>query len=177
MDDVFGAVRRTLGPSDKNPIPINALRQLQMTRAKTGGFPMHMYHPTLLPMQAVNEAQMLTLQEMGYTETYIPQSYPKWMHRRNTNSPFAQKTEIGTGNILTHHFVESREVKGVKEEKDLLREKPGAGCGTWYSTIAEVDENDPLDDETAEETQLRIARLEAALAEARKKGPEVPPAV
>lgn len=169
MEDVYNAVRRTLGPSDKNPKPITALGQLKMTQAKTGGFPMHLYHADLDPMLAVNEAQAETLKEMGYQQEYIPKAYPKMLHRRNTNSPFAEKRDIGTGAILSHDYIESRQVLNEKAERALVKRDLDSGCGQWYGSIAEVEKNDPLSEDSAEETQLRIARLEAALAEARKR--------
>jgi hypothetical protein len=142
------------------------INQVAMMKAKNNGFPRDLYHETLEMRQALSEEDQVALLQAGYHLEYVPQHYPKWIHRRNMADKFAEIQDSSCPTILNNAFVESRMVKTEDEEKRLRAQKPPAGAGPWCNAVGDID---PLPETEYVDPAQKIAQLEGALAEAQRQ--------
>jgi len=145
IDDELSDLVNTKGTTDSIPLAhdIN-----EMQRLKNKGFPLHMYHATLEPRSAINDAQKQLLIGKGYGLNYKHKDYPCMIYRRNMQLKFKADS-----------FVESRKVE-TKEERTKLSD--------WVNSPAELES---LPDAPIEDPRVIIARLEERLANVEQKKP------
>jgi hypothetical protein len=168
--EVDRAVREMrMTPQNRNKPVLGIFLAAQM-QAKRMGFPKHMYHATLAPRLALDEIEEEAYNNQGYTTQYIPREYPKFLYRRNMDPRYEPHFDRAT-NILTNEpYVEGREVKDEHAEKLLRTMKPKAGQSVWYTSVAEINDKEPIQDGPEEDPAVTIARLEGELAGARAAG-------
>jgi hypothetical protein len=146
MKDVEG-ILRDLSKGERGNPPVLALNNRNLMKARNNGYPMEMYHETLEPVFALNEAQSEKLGEMGYVSHYIPRAYPKQLFRHNPDPKFALRRDPATGEPLNHQYVEERTVKTAKHHQELLKAPVPKGGGPWVEKLTDVE---PLPDPDAE---------------------------
>lgn len=153
-------------PKGGNP-RVLAIDQIPIMKAKTGGFPKDMYHPTLPPQLAIREDQQEELEKLGYSTTYIPRSYPKMLYRRNMDPKFDGKPDMGTGVPTEPEFLEMRVANDEAHEKRIRSERAPHKIdretgkpyhvGPWVTKLSEVED---MPEGPSEDPQVTIARLE-----------------
>ncbi len=153
--------QKGISSSTKPVLQVNIDR---IQKAQNGGFPQDMFHATLAPRQAFNEAQEQMLMSQGYKREYIHCTHPKWMHRRNSNPKFINQD--AHGNQTGNPYVESREVKSPAEEHKLVSGKKERNCGPWVTSIDLIE---PLADTPgAEDMRTQLAYSEGQVNELRR---------
>lgn len=163
-------------PTAGNP-RILAIDQAPLIKAKNGGYPLFMYHPTLDPQYVTREDQQLELEKLGYGTVYIPRQYPKMLMRRNMDprfdSPQDKESDPKEGYTPAKDhtpFVEFRVVADAQQEQRVLSErkpqkldretKQPYFVGEWKTKLDDVD---PLPQGPEEDPAITIARLEGQL--------------
>jgi hypothetical protein len=137
MKDVE-AILRDLSKGERGNPPVLALNNRNLMKARNNGYPMEMYHETLEPVFALNEAQTEKLMSMGYVTHYIPRHYPKAIFRHNPDPKFALRRDPATGEPLNHEFVEERFVKTAALHGALKKEQAPKGCGPWVEKLTDI---------------------------------------
>ena len=147
------------------------INQVAQMRAKNDGYPVDMYHATLLPVSVRNEEEETAIAQHGYQRQYIARLYPKYMFRRNMHPRFQKSAaELARIQILTpeakviematlneHDYIEERIAKDAGEEKKLLAEKPKTNItGSWVDAIGKIE---PFPDAPEEDPAVTIANL------------------
>ena len=145
IDDELRDLVNTKGTTDSIPLAhdIN-----EMQRLKNKGFPLHMYHATLEPRIAINDAQKQLLAGKGYGLNYKHKDFPCMVFRRNMELKFKADS-----------FVEARTVATEAERAKL---------SDWVDSPAELE---ALPDAPIEDPRVIIARLEERLANVEQKKP------
>ncbi len=171
IDRALQAIQQKgISSSTKPVLQVNIDR---IQKAQNGGFPQDMFHATLAPRQAMNEAQEQMLMSQGYKREYIHCTHPKWMHRRNMSAAYDPaknpdrfdplKNPMGVGNP----FVESRQVGSPEAERKLVTGKNERDCGPW---VASVDLIAPMADTPgAEDMRTQLAYSEGQVDELRRQ--------
>jgi hypothetical protein len=146
MKDVEG-ILRDLSKGERGNPPVLALNNRNLMKARNNGYPLEMYHETLEPVFALNEAQSEKLMAVGYVTHYIPRHYPKVIFRRNEDPKFALRLDPATGEPLNHEYVEERVVKTAQQHQQLHKEKSPRGCGKWVERLTDVEELSAVSDQ------------------------------
>jgi hypothetical protein len=146
MKDVE-AILRDLSKGERGNPPVLALNNRNLMKARNNGYPMEMYHETLEPVFAMNEAQSEKLMAVGYVTHYIPRQYPKAVFRHNPDPKFAVRRDPATGEPLNHEYVEERVVKTPQQLAALHKEKIPRGCGPWVERLADIAEPSAVSDQ------------------------------
>ncbi|HEY6345667.1 MAG TPA: hypothetical protein VIY49_29560 [Bryobacteraceae bacterium] len=139
MKDVE-AILRDLSKGERSNPPVLALNNRNLMKARNNGYPMEMYHETLEPVFALNEAQSEKLMAVGYVTHYIPRHYPKAIFRHNPDPKFALRRDPATGEPLNHEFVEERFVKTAVQHGALKEERVPKGCGPWVEKLTDIED-------------------------------------
>jgi hypothetical protein len=139
MKDVE-AILRDLSKGERSNPPVLALNNRNLIKARNNGYPLEMYHETLEPVFALNEAQSEKLMSVGYVTHYIARQYPKAVFRHNPDPKFALRRDPATGEPLNHEFVEERFVKTEAHHEALKKEPVPKGCGPWVERLTDVNE-------------------------------------
>jgi hypothetical protein len=139
MKDVE-AILRDLGKGERSNPPVLALNNRNLMKARNNGYPMEMYHETLEPVFALNEAQTEKLMAAGYVTHYIPRHYPKVVFRHNPDPKFALRRDPATGEPVNHEYVEERVVKTPQQLAELRKLKIPRGCGPWVERLDDITE-------------------------------------
>jgi hypothetical protein len=139
MKDVEG-ILRDLSKGERGNPPVLALNNRNLMKARNNCYPMEMYHETLDPVFAMNEAQSEKLMTVGYVTHYIPRHYPKAVFRHNPDPKFAVRRDPATGEPLNHEYVEERVVKTPQHLTELRKQKSPQGCGPWVERLADIEE-------------------------------------
>lgn len=149
MKDVE-AILRDLSKGERGNPPVLALNNRNLMKARNNGFPLEMYHETLEPLFAMNEAQSQKLMALGYVTHYIPQPYPKAIFRYNPDPKFALRRDPATHEPLNQEHVEERFVKTATQLEALKKAQVPKGCGPWVEKLTEVEKPSAVTDQVAE---------------------------
>lgn len=172
MRDVSQVLRALREGSTSNP-DVLAIDTYNMMRVIARGFPKHMYHATLDPVQANDEQDVKGLKELGYVDHYIPREFPKWIYRRNFHPKFRLEIDPATNlpKMDSLEFIESRIAKTEADLARMMKEPtPWMPQGTpkpgpWVTNVNDIP---PIEAGTEEERALEMARLQGQLEEARR---------
>jgi len=137
--------------------PILMIDLIAQQKAANKGFPKWMYHATLAPVQVINSKQEVAIRAEGYSPTYIMQSFPAFVFRRNMDPKF-EKADPVIGS--PGEFIEQRSVKTQAELDELLKQRqPKTVIGTWceYADLPEATAG------PTEDPKITIARLQGQL--------------
>lgn len=180
VDSLLKQIRADPRASNPRVLAINQLRQMQ---AKNNGYPLHLYHASLLPAIVNNEEEESALAEHGYQRQYTHRNYPKFMFRRNMHPKFqksaAEQARLQTltpearviemASLNEHDYVEERLVKDEAEEKRIRAEKPKNNVtGPWVDALGKIE---AFPDAPEEDPAITIANLRGQLqAQESRKG-------
>jgi hypothetical protein len=151
--------------------PVLSIDLHHMMTAKRGGFPKHMYHPTLEMRMALSRKDEVALRSVGYGDKYIMREYPCAIFRRNLSPRFEERFDPGTGVSLGEPFVEQALCKTEADWLKLSKRPTPKDCGPWVKSTGEIE---PLPDAGDVDPQAVIQRLEGQLAEARRQADAKP---
>jgi hypothetical protein len=144
-----------------NNAPILAVNQRKMMQAQKGGFPHEMYHATLKPVVVVNIEQEQALALQGYTNNYTYHDYPTMLFRRNMSTVTINgETRYKFADSDAGECVEMITAQSAEDEKRILALKVPPGCSEWEDSPLDLA---PLPEESAEDPQVTIARLQGEL--------------
>lgn len=175
------AILAKLRPATQENPPVIGINILAMQRAVNGGYPVHLYHEHLEPRIVTRPDQEQELSALGYGRTYIPQSYPTMLYRRNMHPRFSPENvrDKATGILPREPWVEERIVRSAEHEQQTraANERTGYKLGPWVKKITDIE---PLpEQETLRDQSLEIARLQGQVEalsgeEAPRRGPGRP---
>lgn len=159
VDQIIEELKNT---RDQNP-PVFSSDLLEQERMRKKGFPVWMYHREQLPVHALNQAMVTALELQGFRKgQYIPQNFPRTIFRRNMET--LRRNELGRI-VTTPKFEDYLETKVVhtQEKLDEMLTEPAHKHGVWSSWFLNVGDVPPANEESGEDPNVTIARLQEQL--------------
>lgn len=137
--------------------PVLAVNIAKAQVAANGGYPVHMYHETLLPRIALHADMEAALTGQGYHHDYKKQSFPRYLFKRNLGERFLLPASIvvpaGTPTPAPNSsgdYVEFAIAHNESEEGKLLKR----------GYMRDVGMIEPMPEELAEDPEIKSANLE-----------------